>query len=69
MMLKHRLSGIRQAMRLTCSAQATTGHRFLAHRIRISEILPWDRKSYLTRVISHENCILAVLELMHRAVK
>ena len=23
----------------------------LAHRIRISEILPWDRKSYLTHVI------------------
>ena len=21
---------------------------FLAHQIRISEILPWDRKSYLT---------------------
>ena len=24
---------------------------FPAHRIRISEILPWDRKSYLTHVI------------------
>ena len=24
---------------------------FLAHRIRISEILPWDRKSYLTHAI------------------
>ena len=23
----------------------------LAHRIRISEILPWDRKSYLTHAI------------------
>ena len=23
---------------------------FLAHRIRISEILSWDRKSYLTHV-------------------
>ena len=26
---------------------------FLAHRIRISEILPWDRKSYLSHVILH----------------
>ena len=25
--------------------------KFLAHRIRISEILPWDRKSYLTHAI------------------
>ena len=25
--------------------------RKLVHRIRISEILPWDRKSYLTHVI------------------
>ena len=24
---------------------------YLAHRIRISEILPWDRKSYLTHAI------------------
>ena len=24
---------------------------FLAHQIRISEILPWDRKSYLTHAI------------------
>ena len=24
---------------------------FLAHRIRISEILPWNRKSYLTHAI------------------
>ena len=24
---------------------------FLAHRIRISEMLPWDRKSYLTHAI------------------
>ena len=27
------------------------GQLFLAHRIRISEILPWDRKSYLTHAI------------------
>ena len=27
------------------------GRCFLAHRIRISEILPWDRKSYLTQAI------------------
>ena len=34
----------------------------LFHRIRISEILPWDRKSYLTHAIlprlSHEGFIL-----------
>ena len=31
----------------------TARHRdiFLAHRIRISEILPWDRKSYLIQAI------------------
>ena len=27
------------------------GTNILAHRIRISEILPWDRKSYLTHAI------------------
>ena len=27
------------------------GTGILAHRIRISEILPWDRKSYLTHAI------------------
>ena len=27
------------------------GRTILAHRIRISEILPWDRKSYLTHAI------------------
>ena len=27
------------------------GTAFLAHPIRISEILPWDRKSYLTHAI------------------
>ena len=39
----------------------------LAHRIRISEILPWDRKFYLTHDILHNTssnvfmrtCILA----------
>ena len=40
---------------------------FLAHRIRISDILSWDRKSYLTHVIlprlSREGCTLVVLEL------
>ena len=29
---------------------------FLAHRIRISEILPWDRKSYLTHPILTSSC-------------
>ena len=30
---------------------------FLAHRIRISKILPWDRKSYLTQAkISYPGC-------------
>ena len=37
------------------------GQCFLAHRIRISEILPWDRKSYLTQAIlprlSHEGSV------------
>ena len=28
-----------------------TRYIFLAHRIRLSEILPWDRKSYLTHAI------------------
>ena len=27
------------------------GKEFLAHRIRISEILPWNRKCYLTHAI------------------
>ena len=45
----------------------------LAHRIRISEILPWDRKSYLTHAIlsrlSSKVCTLIVLELTHMVVK
>ena len=45
----------------------------LAHRIRISEILPWDRNSYLTHVIlprlSREGCTLVVLELTQQVVK
>ena len=43
------------------------GQHFLAHQIRISEILSWDRKSYLTHVIltrlSREGYTLVVLEL------
>ena len=39
-----------------------TSYNFHAHRIGISEILPWDRKSYLTIVIlarlSREGCTL-----------
>ena len=48
---------------------------FLAHQIRTSEILPWDRKSYLTHVIlprlSREGsqCTLVVLELACMVVK
>ena len=42
---------------------------FLAHSIRISEILDWVRNSYLALVIlprlSREGCALVVLELMH----
>ena len=42
-------------------------HDFLAHRIKIPEILPWDRKSYLTHAILPRtssnvimiNCILS----------
>ena len=44
-----------------------------AHRISISDILPWDRKSYLTNAIlprlSCESCTGFVLELMHMVVK
>ena len=36
---------------------------FIAHQIRISEILPWDRKSYLT------HAILPRLSLTHIVVK
>ena len=45
----------------------------LAHWIRISDILSWDRKYYLTHVIlqrlSCEEWTLIVLELMHIIVK
>ena len=45
----------------------TGGKGFLAHRIRISEILTWNRKSYVTNVIlprpACEGCTLVVLEL------
>ena len=45
----------------------------LAHRIGISVILSWDRKSYLTHAIlprlSREGCALVVLELTHMVVK
>ena len=34
-----------------CGMDLVTGTNFLAHRIRISEILPWDTKSYLTQAI------------------
>ena len=43
----------------------------LAHGIRISEIVPWDRKYYLTR-LSNPGChvnTLVVLELTHMVVK
>ena len=44
----------------------------LAHQIRTSEILPWDRKSCLTYVIlprlSREGCTMAVLEVTHMGV-
>ena len=46
---------------------------FLAHWIGVSEILPWDRKSYLTHAIllrlSREGCTFVVLELTHMVVK
>ena len=47
---------------------------FLAHWIRISEILPWDRKSYLSQAflprLSGEGLnTLVVLELRHMVVK
>ena len=38
----------------------------LAHRIRITDIVSWDKKSYLTydilRGLSREGCTLVVLE-------
>ena len=46
---------------------------FLACQIKIAEILPWDRNSYLTHAIlpmlSHEGFTLVVLELTHMVVK
>ena len=33
---------------------------FLAHRIRIPEILPWDRKSYLTHATRDDPKVLIV---------
>ena len=46
---------------------------FLAHWKRISDILSWDRKSYLSYVIlpmlSHEGYTLIVLELKRMVVK
>ena len=45
----------------------------LAHRIWISNILSWDRKSYLNHAIlprlSREGCTLVVLELTHMVDK
>ena len=44
---------------------------FLAHRVRISAVLPWDRKFYLTHVmvprLSCEGCTLVVFEITHKA--
>ena len=46
---------------------------FLAHQIRISEILPWNIKSYLTNAILHrlsrKDCTLFALTLPHTVVK
>ena len=48
---------------------------FLANRKRISEILPWDRKSYLTQAIlprlsrDRNTRTMVVLDLMHMVVK
>ena len=45
----------------------------LAHQIGISEVLPTDRKSYVTHAIlpklSRKGCTLDVLELTHMVVK
>ena len=40
---------------LSINDKPQTDH-FLAHRIRISEILPWDTKSYLTHMLSYPGC-------------
>ena len=39
------------SMTLTVAFERITMLHFLAHQIRISEILPWVRKSYLTQAI------------------
>ena len=48
------------------------GSLFLAHQMRVFDILSWDRKSYLTHVIlprlSCKGCTLVVLELTHMVV-
>ena len=55
------------------SGNKYNGKQFLAHHIRISEILPCDRNSYLTHVIlprlSGEGLTLVVLDLKHMVVK
>ena len=60
-----------QAGQCICCLKATESD-FLAHQLRISDILSWVRNSYLTNVIllrlSHEGCTLVVLELMHMVV-
>ena len=49
--------------------EIVSGSHFLAHQIRISDILLWDRQSYLTHAIlprlSCGGCTFVVLELRH----
>ena len=40
------------SLKLFCNRILWHTKVILVHRIRISEILPWDRKSYLTHAIS-----------------
>ena len=56
-------------MQLICEVTDKYGysHLVLAHRIRISEVLPWDRNSY--PMLSHEGCTLVVSELTHMVFK
>ena len=49
--VKHQTNQTKKNKHDFTSISGKGGHYFLAHRIRISEILPWDRQSYLTHAI------------------
>ena len=41
------------------------GNTFLAHQIQTSEILPWDRNSYLTQAVMRELFIGCIVTHAH----